>query len=246
VVLVAELDAELRLNEALVKLFTSGGADKLSVRGCGVAEVRAVDIFFKLILISNHLVRLSEHVDRATLGRVNIYSYQTQFDIASPVAQAVQRMIEKVEFHDEVFSWLVEGAMKWYQLGHTPVCQISDEAKKNYEAEQSPLDAFLADTEWCERVPPACTANEKNEYKVSKSMLLERCTKWYQSKTAEGIYPPRVFPKIQELKRFMEERGFREQQGLFPTGVENQTKRARGFFGLKLLPLPQADEDALA
>jgi phage/plasmid-associated DNA primase len=234
VVTVEELDENTTLSAGQLKNFTSGGIDSLPVRGCGEAKTRSVQVFFKLIVVSNHKARFGKNVGPASIGRALIYAYQTQFDPQSEPSKEAVKLLQSTEFLDEIFSWLVEGSMEWYRLGSTPPCNICMEETEKYKHEESPLDAFL---DHCTETPTADMSEATRQgFYVTKTQLREKCKAWYQDQVKKGVYEPRDFPKLQELKTLMEARNYKERQIV-------EAGKARGFVGLRLkASVPIVDE----
>lgn len=236
VVTCEEVPADTLINEALMKLFSSGGLDDMPVRGCGVRETRILSLRFKLVLILNEMVRFAENADPASVKRALIYAYQTQFDPTSREAQAVGALIETQEFLDEMFSYLVEGSIIWYQEG-TPECEIGTEVTQEYQHCESPIEAFLY-----ERCTRTASADPKLQpLRIYKDTLLTQCETWYKEKAeagSSGYEIGKIWPKKQNLKKLMTARGFTEKQVL----DEHTGTKVYCFHGLRLVPEAERKE----
>ena len=237
VLLAAELAPGTKMNEELIKLLSSGGEDKLTMRGCGATEMRSEKLNGKLIFVTNHLVHFSKHFDAATIDRDVVWKYQKQFDHESDEAKTMKTLIRAPEFLDEVFSWLVEGAKQWYVRGSTPHCDISKEATNEHKDEQSPLDAFLRAR--CDLPPKDASAEQRKTYMVSKAVLRHQCHEWYKKQREEEHKyedgDPN-FPKLHELKRLMEARDFVEKKRncIDPNNPSAPATAQCVFMGLRL------------
>jgi len=206
------------INDALMKLFTSGGLDHLPVRGCGVRGTRMLNLKFKIALVLNELAKMAKNVDHSIVKRALVYAYQTQFDPTSEESKKVARQAETEEFMDEMFSYLVEGSIIWYQEEQTPPCAIVDEATQEYQHAESPIDAFLH--ERCTRRMSADPTLQP--LRIHKETLLMECQKWYKEKAengTSGYEMGNIWPKKQDLKRLMTGRGFMEKQMKSPHAV---------------------------
>ena len=213
VVTCEEVPPDTYINEALMKLFSSGGLDHMPIRGCGARETRILNLRFKIVLVLNELVKFAENADAASVKRALIYAYQTQFDPSSKESEAVKELIKTQEFLDELFSYLVEeGSILWYQEG-TPSCEIVNEATQEYQHSESPIEAFLV-----ERCTRTASADPKLQpLRIRKDILFTICEAWYKEKAeagSSGYDVGKIWPKKHDLKKLMIARGFVEKQML--------------------------------
>jgi phage/plasmid-associated DNA primase len=210
VVTCEEVPADTYINEALLKLMSSGGLDHMPVRGCGARETRTLSLMFKLVLVLNEMVKFAENADPATVKRARIYSYQTQHDPKSKESQAVVELVKTQDFLDELFTYLVEGSITWYKTG-TPSCEIVAEATQEFQHAESPFDAYLSERCTCTK----STDPESYPLYIFKDDLMTNCGLWYAEKAQEGFsgyQVGKVWPKKHDLKRLATARGFVEKQ----------------------------------
>ena len=246
---------DVLVDEAMIKRFVTGGAFTLPVRApCG-HQLQAL-MRFKLVVLSNFAMKMSG-TDAAALNRMFTLLYQTKFSDRpdDPLNVAMRQLLAAPTFLDEAFSWLVEGAVAWYQNnGTTPLNKYSAEKGVEIRDQQAPVEGFL--NAMCEPRRSASTAPQAARCKTDgyfevNETLFEAYRLWLQGQIDEGVReaPPAAAGRggqggnhqKAQFYRDLESRGFACCQYLHAFVAGEPPKRRRVFLGIKLKPALPTD-----
>ena len=182
-----ETESEDTLSERAVKQL-AGGGDAVAVRAIHQSSTDLVPTFLP-ILVSNHLPRLK--IDHATKRRLVVIPFNCQFRGAADydgtnkmhrkADPGIDAKLDQPENRSQLLSWLVRGAVAWYQepdLKSTKPAAVAN-FTDDYVADNDDLQAFLdacvatgLDRE--QRVTPAALYEAYSEFDDGEPKLERR------------------------------------------------------------------------
>lgn len=146
-VLSSELEDESHLAEALVKQLTGG--DRLSARHL-YGQRFEFDPTHTLVLVTNHLPRVSG-TDGAIWRRIKIVPFQVVISADDRIPDYGKQLAHK--YGSAILSWMVQGAVKWYQSG----LNEPELVKREVETFRAGEDVFAQFLEECTISDPGLT-----------------------------------------------------------------------------------------
>ena len=152
-----------KLNTGMVKRFT--GDEKITARGLYAAPVD-FQPQFTVLLSTNHKPKIDDTTN-SIWDRTRLIPFKRRFR-----DEEVDTSLRK-KFLDEssgILNWLVEGAVKFYQMGEKlPHCAAVTQATESYRSDSDKVQSFLS--EGCEL---------GRDYRVQVGILHEEFKKWSQ------------------------------------------------------------------
>jgi P4 family phage/plasmid primase-like protien len=132
---------------------------------------------WKAALLTNHKPSVNTQ-DEGTWRRLRY----VPFDFTCPVEKVNKNLADELvnEEGEGILSWLVAGAIEWYQSG-LPKCEVIENATQDYREEEDTLSPFFTE---------CCLIGE--EYKCYAAQLAEAWKKWAVD---NGENPDRCTPK---------------------------------------------------
>lgn len=201
-VIASETDEGRRWAEARIKALTGG--DKISAR------FMRQDFFefqpqFKLLIAGNHKPGLRS-VDEAMRRRFHLIP----FAVSIPKAERDEHLKDKLKAEwPGILSWMIEGCLRWQQVGLQPPAAVQEATTAYLEAEDL-LGAWLVD----------CCVEEPTAWDLSAALFTS--FKSYAERAGEKPGSSKT------LNQLLEKRGFRYRR----------TSTHRGFDGLRLRVQP--------
>lgn len=214
-VVFSETAADDTLNDEVLKMASGDDVIKVNPKYESEYEFRS---YAKLLIASNHKPKINVS-DAAMVKRVKLIPFLTKF-ISAPSApnerfrdvQLVARM--ESDLLDAFFTWILEGAKKWYEGGLVDIPAVMQKERDNYLAENDEIGEFLADE----------TVVEAGQF-IPSSVLYKKYCEWNR---AQNTTPKGSITFSQDVgKRFKKER----------------KKFGQVFIGLRLKSLADMEED---
>lgn len=163
------------------KVKTLSGADSIPIRDLYKPATSFVPKFTLMIALNNK-PRISDLKD-STWDRMRLFPFVHKFTGAEKDPDMGSKLLKEAE---GIFSWIVQGAIKYTQLGELPKHPKVVEAVREYRAEENPLEVWLDD----------CAIIEKGAVELRVD-LLESIERWFGE---EDLEPPTKTKITQFLK----------------------------------------------
>lgn len=175
-VMFSETAVEDELNDELLKM--ASGDDLIRVNPKYQAEYEFKS-YAKLLLASNHKPRINVS-DEAMVHRIKFCPFLTKF-VDRPTlpheraknGQLVRRI--ETELLDAFFTWVLDGAISWYEHGLVDIPVVMQQATAEFIAENDELEDFLA-----EEIEPAV------DQVIHSSVLHGRYSDWCLNRRAKA------------------------------------------------------------
>jgi P4 family phage/plasmid primase-like protien len=173
-VMFSETTADDALNDEVLKM--ASGDDPIRVNPKYQAEYEFRS-YAKLLIATNHKPKINVS-DAAMVRRVKFIPFLAKF-VQNPKAsherlrdvQLAARM--ESDLLDAFFTWILDGAMKWYASGLNDIPTVMRKETEAYIQENDEIGEFLADT----------ITEEKNQYVLS-SVLFTRYLEWCRGRNS--------------------------------------------------------------
>jgi putative DNA primase/helicase len=196
---VDETDAGGRLNEGLIKTITGNGRQKASFKGKSGFEF---DPQFTMWWASNFKPRLTD-VGKSMRRRIKMVHMNLGLDEDKADKTLKTRLVS--EEGDAILTWMVEGAIEWYQKGLSAPAAVR-EWTDQYFHDEDVVGMWL---EECCKQAPGFTVRATPAFKAFKSFCIEN-----------GYHHEHIDMKA--FKKQLESKGFEQK----PTKFANEW---RGF-----------------
>lgn len=204
-VMFSETAADDELNDELLKMASGDDLIKVNPKYRAEYEFRP---YAKLLIASNHKPRINVS-DDAMVRRIKFVPFLTKF-VDKPSAEheriknrQLVRLME-TELLDAFFTWVLDGAISWYEHGLVDIPIVMREATMEFITENDNLGSFLSDQ----------TEPEANGF-IRSSDLYSSYTVWCQTHKIKYL----------GLKSFSQEMAKRNKRGT--------QKGCSGFTGIK-------------
>jgi putative DNA primase/helicase len=145
-VMFSETTADDALNDEVLKM--ASGDDPIRVNPKYQAEYEFRS-YSKLLIASNHKPKINVS-DAAMVKRVKFIPFLTRFVHAPTAANERFRDVQLVarmegELLNAFFTWILDGAVRWYQSGLVDIPAVMRKETEEYLAENDEIGEFLAD-----------------------------------------------------------------------------------------------------
>ncbi len=167
------------LDDAKIKALTGDGGD-LSVRQAGSSEHKSIHLSAKIVIQSNYKPNFIQ-LDSAIKDRLVLVPFMARFE-DNPGPGAFKKSGEfvhllKTVYLNEVFTWIVRGAHRWYQQPtFEPTPPMQQLLLTYFEEQQDPLGRFVR--EELEKLPKPLHPRGKPEAALGEAELYSIYQQW--------------------------------------------------------------------